>query len=132
MSTHKTDPTRYPQNGAEAVRSFNRATLPTRHGNPGLAYPGQMCRAIGGFESLAHRLPQSFDQIAMALADLHHAGHLTADHGTPTQHTEAAVAALHEAEQHARAMNEALERAHCATNPLGYCGPMNDDPDDDL
>ncbi|MFI6640118.1 hypothetical protein [Streptomyces sp. NPDC050504] len=130
MTSRKTDPVRNPQKAAEAIRLFNHATLPARNGHPGLAYPGTVYRAIGAFQSLAYRLPQSFDHIAMALADLHKTGHLTADYGTPTEHTAAATAALREAEHHALAMAEALERAHGATSPLGYCGPI--DPDDDL
>ncbi|MFF0790600.1 hypothetical protein [Streptomyces spiralis] len=131
MANGQTDPVQHPRKAAEAVRAFNRATLPARDGRPGIAYPGTVYRAIGAFTPLANRLPQSFDQIAMALADLHKAGHLTADHGTPAQHTAAACAALREAEQYAIAMTEALERAHSASSPLGYSGPI-DDADDDL
>ncbi|WP_327349453.1 hypothetical protein OG772_13190 [Streptomyces sp. NBC_01321] len=130
MSTRNTDPVRHPSKAADAVRAFNHATLPTRTG-PGIAYPGTVYRSIGAFASLAHRLPQAFDQIAGALTDLHKAGLLTADHGTPTQHTTTVVAALRDAERLALALTEALERAHNASGPLGYRGPI-DDTDDDL
>ncbi|WP_329306660.1 hypothetical protein OG322_17755 [Streptomyces sp. NBC_01260] len=129
MTTRNTDPARHPSKAADAVRAFNHATLPTRTG-PGIAYPGTIYNAIGSLASLAHRLPQAFDQIAIALADLHKAGHLTADHGTPTQHTTTAAAALRDAERLATALTDALERAHNASSPLGYCGPINDTEDD--
>ncbi|MFJ2418292.1 hypothetical protein [Streptomyces brevispora] len=129
MTTRNTDPARHPSKAADAVRAFNHATLPTRTG-PGITYPGTIYRSIGSFASLAHRLPQTFDQIALALADLHNAGHLTADHGTPTEHTTTAVAALRDAERLATALTDALERAHIASSPLGYCGPINDTDDD--
>lgn len=108
-----------------------RSTAPPCAGELTLAYPGTIYRTLAAFATLAHRLPQAFDQTGTALADLHQAGHLTADHGTPTQHTDAVSVALREAEQHATAMTAALERAHSAANPLGYCGPI-DDTDDDL
>ncbi|MFD9861253.1 hypothetical protein [Streptomyces alboflavus] len=126
MSARKTDPVKHPQRAADAVRAFNHTTLRSRDGSGELAYPGTVYRTVAAFASLAYRLPQAFDQIGMALADLHQAGHLTADHGTPTQHAVATSAALREAEQHATAMAEALTRAHSACSPLGYCGPTND------
>lgn len=130
MTTRKTDPVTHPSKAAEAVRAFNHATLPTP-GGPAIAYPGTAYDAIGSFASLAHRLPQAFDQIGIALADLHKAGHLTADHGTPTEHATATAAALRYAERLATALTEALEHAHNAASPLGYSGPL-DDTDDDL
>lgn len=131
MSSSTTDPVEYPRTAAEAIRDFNHATYPTIGGRPGIEYPGTAYCAIGAFTSLAHRMPQSFDQIAIALADLHKAGHLTADRGTPTEQAAATCAALREAERHAIALTEALERAHIASGVLGYCGPI-DDTDDDL
>ncbi|MEV7481504.1 hypothetical protein [Streptomyces halstedii] len=129
MTARTTDPARHPAKAADAIRAFNHATLPTRSG-PGIAYPGTVYNTVGAMATLAHRLPQALDHIALALADLHKAGHLTADHGTPTQHTTTAVASLREAEHLAGALTEALERAHAATGPLGYCGPMPEDDDD--
>ncbi|WP_045559419.1 hypothetical protein [Streptomyces sp. FxanaA7] len=126
-----TDPTEHPRKAAEAIRAFNHATSRALDRRPGIAYTGTVYRAIGAFGTLAHRLPQALDQIGTALADLHTAGHLTADHGTPTDHADAVSTALREVEQHATAMAEALERAHSAASPLGYCGPI-DDTDDDL
>ncbi|MFE9685657.1 hypothetical protein [Streptomyces sp. NPDC006285] len=131
MTTRKTDPVQHPRKAAEAVRAFNHATRWACGGRPGIAYPGTVYRAVGAFTTLAYRLPQAFDQIGTALADLHTAGHLTADHGTPTQHADAASVALREAEHHASAMAAALEHAHSAASPLGYSGPI-DDTDDDL
>lgn len=129
MTSRTTDPVEFPRTAAEALRDFNHATLPTPGGRPGIEYTGTVYRAIGAFTTLAHRMPQSFDQIGTALADLHTAGHLTADHGTPTAHALAVSEALREAEQHATAMAEALERAHRASNPLGYSGPIDDTDD---
>ncbi|MEE1806414.1 hypothetical protein [Streptomyces sp. BE133] len=129
MTTRNTDPVRHPCKAADAIRAFNHATLPTRSGRPGIAYPGTVYNAIGAMATLAHRLPQALDHIAIALADLHKTRHLTADHGTPTQHATTVAKALREAEHHATAMTEALERAHNASSPLGYCGPI-DDADD--
>ncbi|MCX4699058.1 hypothetical protein [Streptomyces sp. NBC_01373] len=129
MANDKTDPVQHPRQAAEAIRSFNHATVPALNGRPGIEYTGTAYRAIGAFTTLAHRLPQSFHQIAMALAELHKAGHLTADHSAPTEHAAVTCAALREAEQHATAMTKALERAHSACSPLGYCGPI-DDADD--
>ncbi|KMS70470.1 hypothetical protein ACM01_31355 [Streptomyces viridochromogenes] len=131
MTSRNTDPVQHPRKAAEAVRAFNHATQRTRDRHPDVAYPGTVYRAIGAFTSLAHRLPQSYDQIGAALADLHTAGRLIADYGTPTEHAVTVSEALREAEQHATAMAEALERAHRAASPLGYCGPI-DDTDDDL
>ncbi|MFD9954298.1 hypothetical protein [[Kitasatospora] papulosa] len=128
MTTHTSNPARHPAKAADALRTFNHATLPGRPA-PALAYPGTIYNAIGSFATLAHRLPQALDHIALALADLRQAGHLTADHGTPTQHTTTAVAALREAERLATALTDALERAHSASSPLGYCGPMPEDDD---
>ncbi|MEU0134923.1 hypothetical protein ABZ172_13010 [Streptomyces sp. NPDC006296] len=128
MTTPTSNPARHPAKAADALRTFNHATLPGRP-VPALAYPGTIYNAIGSFATLAHRLPQALDHIALALADLHQAGHLTADHGTPTQHTTTAVAALREAERLATALTDALERAHIASSPLGYCGPMPEDDD---
>ncbi|WP_327691508.1 hypothetical protein OG870_25600 [Streptomyces sp. NBC_00461] len=128
--TRKTDPIEHPRKAAEAVRAFNHATLPARDARPGIAYPGTTYRAIGAFTSLAHRLPQSFDHIGMDLADLHKAGHLTADHGTPTEQAAVTCAALREAERHATAMAKALERAQSASGTLGYSGPIDDSDDD--
>ncbi|MEV7481893.1 hypothetical protein [Streptomyces halstedii] len=129
MTARTTDPARHPAKAADALRTFNHATLPTRSG-PGIAYPGTVYNTIGAMATLAHRLPQALDHIALALADLHKAGHLTADHGTPTQHTTNAMAALREAEHLAGALTEALERAHNSAGPLGYCGPLPEDDDD--
>ncbi|MFF8317149.1 hypothetical protein ACF06V_08280 [Streptomyces bobili] len=131
MTNRNTDPTEHPRKAAEAVRAFNHATLPALNGRPGIEYTGTAYHAIGAFTTLAHRLPQSFHQIAMALAELHKDGHLTADHGTPTEHAAVTCAALREAEQHASALAKALERAHSTCSPLGYGGPL-DDTDDDL
>ncbi|MFI9765704.1 hypothetical protein ACIHJG_02390 [Streptomyces sp. NPDC052415] len=131
MANRTTDPAEQPRKAAEAIRAFNHVTYPALNGRPGIEYTGTAYRAIGAFKSLAHRLPQSFDQIAMALAELHKAGHLTADHSTPTEHAAVTCAALREAEQHATAMTKALERAHNASGALGYGGPI-DDSDDDL
>ncbi|MGW0597763.1 hypothetical protein ACWD11_11535 [Streptomyces sp. NPDC002776] len=129
MTSRNTDPTEYPREAAEVVRAFNHATQRTRDRRPGIAYPGAVYRAIGAFGTLAHRLPQAFDQIGTAVADIHTAGHLTADYGTPTEHAASVSEALREAEQHATAMAEALERAHRAANPLGYSGPIDDTDD---
>ncbi|MFE7273702.1 hypothetical protein [Streptomyces sp. NPDC057623] len=131
MTNRNTDPTEHPRKAAEAVRAFNHTTQRTRDRRPGIAYPGTVYRTIGAFGTLAHRLPQAFDQIGTALADLHAAGHLTADHGTSTEHAIAVSEALREAEKHATAMADALERAQGASSPLGYSGPI-DDADDDL
>ncbi|ELP70825.1 hypothetical protein PV735_07975 [Streptomyces turgidiscabies] len=132
MTTHTTDPVQHPRTAADAVRAFNHATLPTFGEGPQLAYPGTVYRALAAFTTLARGLPQAYDQIGTALARLHQTGHLTADHGTPTQHTDAVSIALREAEHHATAMTAALERAHSASAPLGYNGPIDDDTDDDL
>ncbi|MFJ7046911.1 hypothetical protein ACIQVC_26460 [Streptomyces sp. NPDC101112] len=129
MTSRKTDPTERPRKAAEAVRAFNHATQRTRDSRPGIAYPGTVYRAIGAFGTLAHRLPQAFDQIGTALADLHTAGHLTADHGSVTEHALAVSEALREAERHATAMAETLERAHSASSTLGYSGPIDDTDD---
>ncbi|WP_405563440.1 hypothetical protein [Streptomyces sp. NBC_01180] len=129
MTTRNTDPARHPRTAADAIRAFNHATLPTRNG-PGITYPGTAYNAIGAMTMLAHRLPQALDHIAIALAELHNAGHLTADHGTPAQHAATTVKALREAEHLATALTDALERAHNASSPLGYCGPMDDTDDD--
>ncbi|MEU7418690.1 hypothetical protein [Streptomyces antibioticus] len=131
MPNRDTDPIEHPRAAAEAVRAFNHTTVRSVGRRTGIAYPGTVYRAIGAFGTLAHRLPQAFDQIGTMLADLHTAGHLTADHGTPTEHANTVSKALREAEQHATAMAEALERAHRAAGPLGYCGPI-DHTDDDL
>ncbi|WP_055516102.1 hypothetical protein [Streptomyces ossamyceticus] len=129
MTSRNIEPNECPRKAAEAVRAFNHATQRTRDRRPGIAYPGTVYRAIGAFGTLAHRLPQAFDQIGTALADLYTAGHLTADHGTPTEHALAVSEALREAETHATAMAEALERAHSASSPLGYSGPIDDTDD---
>ncbi|MDX3017339.1 hypothetical protein [Streptomyces acidiscabies] len=126
MPRHTPDPAEHPRTAAEAVRTFNHTTQHPHR----ITYPGTAYHAISAFTTLAHRLPQSYEQIATALTALCAAGHLTADHDTPTTHTAAAVAALREAQNHANAMAAALERAHTATNPLGYCGPMNNHDDD--
>ncbi|MFD9880553.1 hypothetical protein ACFWZT_03680 [Streptomyces alboflavus] len=131
MTTRKTDPVKHPQKAADAVRAFNHATMRNRDGSGELAYPGTVYRTVAAFASLAYRLPQAFDQIGVALTGLHQAGHLTADHGTPTEHAHATSAALREAEQHATAMAEALQRAHSACSPLGYRGPLTDTDDHD-
>ncbi|MCX4590876.1 hypothetical protein OG819_14250 [Streptomyces sp. NBC_01549] len=132
MATGSTDPVRHPRTAADAVRAFNHATLSTFGKDPQLAYPGTIYRTLAAFTTLARGLPQAFDQTGTALARLHQTGHLTADHGTPTQHADAVSVALREAEHHATAMAQALERAHSASGPLGYCGPINNDTDDDL
>jgi hypothetical protein len=129
MTSRNIEPNEYPRKAAEAVHAFNHATQRTRDRRPGIAYPGTVYRAIGAFGTLAHRLPQAFDQIGTALADIHTAGHLTADHGTATEHALAVCEALREAEQHATAMAGALERAHSASSPLGYSGPIDDTDD---
>lgn len=130
MSNAHGDPLRHPRKAAEAIRAFNHETLPNLTG-PAIDYPSTVCDVIGAFSTLAHRLPQALDHIAVALVDLDQAGYLTADHGTPTQHTTTAVTALREAERLAVALTEALERAHNASSPLGYDGPI-DYTDDDL
>ncbi|WP_328440573.1 hypothetical protein OHA71_32805 [Streptomyces sp. NBC_00444] len=129
MTHHTTDPADHPRKAAEAVRSFNHATLFGRDGRPGLKYPITAYHVIGAFKALAERLPQSFDQTGMALADLLKAGYLAADYGTPTEHVAATWDALREAEHHATALAAALARAHSASSPLGYSGPI-DDADD--
>ncbi|MFJ2818310.1 hypothetical protein [Streptomyces sp. NPDC087294] len=127
--TRNTDPVRYPRTAADAVHAFNHTTL-IGAGRPALAYPGTLHRTVDGFASLAIRLPQAFDQIGLALASLYQSGHLTADHGTPTEHAGAAAMALRDAEHHANAMALCLQRAWTATNPLGWNGPLNDHDDD--
>ncbi|MGW2837119.1 hypothetical protein ACWCWD_04895 [Streptomyces sp. NPDC001493] len=123
------DPDRYAAKAADVLHAFTRRTMPKQDG-PGIAYPGPIRRSIGSLTALTHSLQQAIDHLGIALGDLNDAGLLTADHGTPAEHTAAAIAALEAAERAAHLMAEALGRAHVATEPLGYDGPATKTDDD--
>ncbi|MGH4027849.1 hypothetical protein ACQB60_02795 [Actinomycetota bacterium Odt1-20B] len=113
-----TDPEQHSRRAADAVRSFNHATLPTR-GTPSL-YPGGAYEALGSFSSLAQRLPQAFEQISTDLERLDKTGRLTACHGTPVMHVTDVQDALIDAAVYADRLGEALNSAHSSASPLGY------------
>lgn len=126
MPRKHADPVDLLRDAAEAIREFNHLTFPTRQNPGGLAYSPDAYRAIGALKTLSQRLPQAFEQIDRALSVLHGRGYVTADYGTPDHHIATASAALQDAHDHAHALAAALERAHTATSPLGYSGPITD------
>ncbi|MEV8318889.1 hypothetical protein AB0Q95_32510 [Streptomyces sp. NPDC059900] len=126
MPDKHVEPVTLLRDAAEAVREFNHLTFPTRQNPGGLAYPPEAYRAIGALKALSQRLPQAFEQIVRALTVPHERGYVTADYGTPETHIATASAALQEAHDLAHALAAALERAHTATSPLGYSGPITD------
>ncbi|MEC4014940.1 hypothetical protein [Streptomyces sp. H27-D2] len=108
---------------AEAVRTFNHATLPTARSRSGsLHYPGQAYTSVAGFKQMAQSLPQSFEQTSGFLTRQHLDGTLTADYGLVADHVSAATTALAEASRCADLLADALNRAHSALSPLGYSG----------
>ncbi|MGW7083322.1 hypothetical protein ACWGH2_07445 [Streptomyces sp. NPDC054871] len=124
MPDKHVDPVDLLRDAAEAIREFNHLTFPTRDNPSGLTYPPEAYRAIGAIKTLSQRLPQAFEQIERALSVLNERGHVSVDYGTPENHIVTASAALQEAHDHAHALAAALERAHTATSPLGYSGPI--------
>lgn len=123
--------TRKPQNiadtAAEAVRTFNHATLPTARSRSGsLNYPGQAYSSVAAFKRVAQNLPQSFDQTSRFLTRLHLDGTLTADYGLVADHVSEAKKALAEASRCADLLADALNRAHSALSPIGYSGEIDD------
>ncbi|WP_428953311.1 hypothetical protein [Streptomyces sp. cg35] len=125
-----TDPVQLVRDAAESVRVFNHRTFPGGD-RPGLVSAPEAYRVLGALTTLIERLPQSFEQIEQALNAHHRRGHVSADHGTPAQHIAAAGAALTQAEDHARDLAAALNRAWSATNPLGHTGPLRNHTADD-
>ncbi|MCM2419006.1 hypothetical protein [Streptomyces sp. RKAG293] len=105
---------------AEAVRAYNHATFP---GN--LLYPVQAYHSVASFKVMAQRLPQSFDQTSRALNRLHADGTLTADYGRVADHVGEAVAALAEASRYAGMLANALDQAHNALSPIGFCDDID-------
>lgn len=119
------DPVQIVRYAAESLREFNHCTFPGGD-RPGLASAPEAYRVLGALTALVERLPQAFEQIDYALNAHHKSGHVSADHGTATEHIAAAGAALRDAEDHARGLTAALNRAWSATNPLGHTGPLTD------
>ncbi|MCQ4212371.1 hypothetical protein [Streptomyces longispororuber] len=120
MSRRPVDPVVYLQEAAEAIRKYNHATYATTHNPHPLPYPGEAYRAIAAFKALAERLPQAFEHTGNALDSLADTGHVMATHGDVDHHVSAAINALTDAEDLARSLTTALERAHSATGVLGY------------
>ncbi|MCX4827847.1 MULTISPECIES: hypothetical protein [unclassified Streptomyces] len=118
-----TDPVQLVRDAAESLRAFNHRTFPGGD-RPGLASVPEAYRVLGALTALVERLPQAFEQIDYALNTHHRLGHVSADYGTTTEHVTAASASLHEAEDYARGLTAALNRAWSATNPLGHTGPI--------
>ncbi|MFI1183439.1 hypothetical protein ACH4UT_28360 [Streptomyces sp. NPDC020799] len=123
------NPEKYPAVAAEEIRKFNHATL-IRTAGGGLRYPGQAYHAVADLKALTQRLPQSFDQISTALANLSDHGHLTADFGQVEDHVAEARSALASAAMVAVTLSEFLDHAHSAVSPLGYSGPLPDTDDE--
>ncbi|MFE6889974.1 hypothetical protein [Streptomyces sp. NPDC057694] len=128
MPNKPIDPVDLIRDAAEAVRTFNHRTFPGAD-RPGLVSVPEAYRVLGALTALAERLPQSFEQIDHALNAHYRRGHVSADYGTPAQHIATATASLREAEDYARGLAAALNRAWSATNPLGHTGPLTDADD---
>ena len=124
MPKKPVDPVALIRDAAEAVRIFNHRTFPGGD-RPGVVSAPEAYRVLGALTVLAERLPQSFEQIDHALNAPYRRGHVSADHGTAAHHIATAGTALTEAEDHARALAAALNRAWSATNPLGHTGPLS-------
>ncbi|MFI8792263.1 hypothetical protein [Streptomyces sp. NPDC055105] len=124
-----TDPVQLVRDAAESVRVFNHRTFPGGD-RPGLVSAPEAYRVLGALTALAERLPQSFEQIGYALNAHHGLGHISADYGTAAEHIATAGASLREAEDYARGLTAALNRAWSATNPLGHTGPLTDTDDE--
>jgi hypothetical protein len=103
---------------AEAIRQINRHTL----GGQSLPYPGDAYSTIASLLDLALRLGQTFDQIQLAVDNLHRKGHLRTDGSGPT--LDEALRSLNRglatAGGAAATMANGLNDAHTALGPIAY------------
>ena len=100
---------------AEAIRAINHSTSTVQ-------YPGDVYSTVANLKILAQRLPQTFEQLGSRLTQLGHDGHLRIEpgRGDLADAQEETYAALRDAIEAARAMEDALNRAHSALGPIGY------------
>ncbi|MDI3406059.1 hypothetical protein [Streptomyces cavernicola] len=112
-----TTPAELAEQAAQAIRNLNHATLP---GKDQLAYPGDAYETVGPLARLAHRLPQSLDQLTEFLRKLTESGAVTADYGSAEEQLLEARSALASSALIALTLAEHLDRAHEALAPLGY------------
>lgn len=75
---------------------------------------------MAALKQLTQRLPQTFTQLGGFLESQRAAGHLSADHDTPNEHTAVVHHALTDAATAAETLTSALDRAHNALAPLGH------------
>ncbi|MDI3389640.1 hypothetical protein QIS99_26135 [Streptomyces sp. B-S-A8] len=126
---NRTDPTdikpaELAAQAADAIRGLNHATQAFKGQ---LAYPGDAYEVVGPLARLAHRLPQSFDQLNELLHKLTETGAVTADYGSAEDQILEARSALASSALIALTLADHLDRAHQALAPLGY-SPADDAP----
>jgi hypothetical protein len=111
-------PTQHADTAAEAIRALNHATQLAKGG---LTYPGDAYSTLANLKSLAHQLPQAFQQINDFITRLESDGHLRSDRGRDSAEEVAAVTAgLTMAIQDAETLAEHLDDVHSALAPLAY------------
>jgi hypothetical protein len=112
-------PAQLADDAAEAIRSLNHATMSARDG---WVYPGDAYSTVAGLAAMARMLPQALVQMGRFMDALEETGRLTSDHGQADLpgRLEAFHGAMRNAEDHARILGRALDRAHQSLGPVAY------------
>jgi|SRR5581483_8115264 len=117
---------------AEGIRYLNHATLAYKAASA-LKEPPDVDRVLVELATMAQRLPQLYEQIAIWLAGQHTAGRIAVTYGTyqgrPGTAAMAAEAHLDDAKQAAGAMYEALNAARQVTAAMSV--PYDPESDSD-
>ncbi|MDX2997988.1 hypothetical protein [Streptomyces scabiei] len=102
---------------AEAIRAINHLTMSPRDG---WTYPSDAYSVVGGLSRMAMMLPQALDQIGALIEPSDTGGHLYSDKGTLAADLENTYGGLADAHDAAKALYEALNRAHSGLSPIAY------------
>lgn len=102
---------------AEAIRSINHLTMSP---GDGWTYPSDAYSVVGELSRLAMMLPQALDQIGALIEPLDTEGKLRSDKNTLSADLQNAYAGLTDAHDAAKALYEALNRAHSGLSPIAY------------
>jgi hypothetical protein len=114
--TDKT-PAELADTAADAIRALAHATI---NGRPGLEYPGDVYSTVANIKEMTSSLPQICDQLWTFLSGLAGDAHLRSVEDTLDADLSAVRSGLADAGTAARALYEALNRAHSGLGPLAY------------
>lgn len=110
-------PAQLADQAAEAIRSINHLTMSP---GDGWTYPSDAYSLVGNLARVAMMLPQALDQIGALIEPLDTGGNLRSDKDTLAADLENTYGGLADAHDAAKALYEALNRAHSGLSPIAY------------